>query len=187
MLDRFLNLFNRVPHAESSSRPGALAFDDVEGRLAPGKDMFDVYAVSAPAGTVTGAPKIESMKVITELEREGRGPYAGSVGYFSLSGDCYFAIAIRSLFANGSRAWAQAASGIVYDSDADYEHHEVENKGAAVRRAIERAGANTLPAPGLRTSGQDGTAPPHASRLPTDSGREAGATRRTGQHSGEAG
>lgn len=112
---------------------------DVEGQLSPGKDMFDVYAVSSPAGTVTGAPKIESMKIITELEREGRGPYAGSVGYFSLSGDCYFAIAIRSLFANGSAAWAQAASGIVYDSDADYEHHEVENKGAAMRRAIQLA------------------------------------------------
>jgi len=112
---------------------------DVEGRLAPGHDMFDVYAVSSPAGTVTGAPKIESMKIINRVEKEGRGPYSGSVGYFSLSGDCYFAIAIRSLFAQGSDAWAQAACGIVYDSVADLEYKEVENKGAAVRRAIERA------------------------------------------------
>jgi anthranilate synthase component 1 len=112
---------------------------DVEGQLAPGKDMFDVYAVSTPAGTVTGAPKIESMKIISELEREGRGPYAGSVGYFSFSGDCYFAIAIRSLFCNGDRAYGQAASGIVFDSTADYEYQEIENKGAAMRRAIQLA------------------------------------------------
>ena len=112
---------------------------DVEGRLAPGRDMFDVYAAASPAGTVTGAPKIESMKIINRIEREGRGPYSGAVGYFSLSGDCYFAIAIRSLFANGAAAWGQAACGIVYDSDVEQEYQEVENKGAAIRRAIERA------------------------------------------------
>ncbi len=112
---------------------------DVEGRLAPGHDMFDVYAVSSPAGTVTGAPKIESMKIINRVEKEGRGPYSGSVGYFSLSGDCYFAIAIRSFFANGDAAWAQAACGIVYDSQVETEYQEVENKGAGVRRAVERA------------------------------------------------
>jgi len=112
---------------------------DVEGQIAPDKDMFDVYAVASPAGTVTGAPKIESMRIISELEREGRGPYAGSVGYFSLSGDCYFAIAIRSLFCNGEHGWSQAASGIVYDSDAEYEYQEVEQKGASMRRAIQLA------------------------------------------------
>lgn len=120
---------------------------DVEGRLAPGHDMFDVYAASSPAGTVTGAPKIESMKIINRVEKEGRGPYSGSVGYFSLSGDCYFAIAIRSLFANGDAAWAQAACGIVADSQAEQEYQEVENKGAAVRRAVERA-ARPVAAPG---------------------------------------
>lgn len=118
---------------------------DVEGRLAPGHDMFDVYAASSPAGTVTGAPKIESMKIINRVEQEGRGPYSGSVGYFSLSGDCYFAIAIRSLFANGAAAWAQAACGIVYDSQVEAEYQEVENKGAAVRRAVERAAATGAP------------------------------------------
>ncbi len=109
---------------------------DVEGRLAPGLDMFDVYAASSPAGTVTGAPKIESMKIINRIEKEARGPYSGSVGYFSLSGDCYFAIAIRSFFADGPDAWGQAACGIVYDSEAGSEFQEVESKGAAIRRAI---------------------------------------------------
>ncbi|MCL4509281.1 MAG: anthranilate synthase component I family protein [Chloroflexi bacterium] len=112
---------------------------DVEGRLDPRFDMFDVYAASSPAGTVTGAPKIESMKIINRIEREGRGPYSGAVGYFSLSGDCYFAIAIRSLFARGPDAWVQAACGIVYDSEAEREFQEVENKSLGVRRAIERA------------------------------------------------
>lgn len=112
---------------------------DVEGRLDPSHDMFDVYAVSSPAGTVTGAPKIESMKIINRIEKEGRGPYSGSVGYFSLNGDCYWAIAIRTLFASGEAAWIQAACGIVYDSNAEREYQEVENKAAAVRRAIEQA------------------------------------------------
>lgn len=126
----YLLKFSHVQHIVS----------DVEGRLAPGYDMFDVYAASSPAGTVTGAPKIESMKIINRIEPEGRGPYSGAVGYFSLSGDCYFAIAIRSFFARGAAAWAQAACGIVYDSLAENEYDEVENKGAAVRRAIDRAG-----------------------------------------------
>lgn len=133
----YLLKFSHVQHIVS----------DVEGRLAPGFDMFDVFAASSPAGTVTGAPKIESMKIIHRIEKEGRGPYAGSVGYFSLSGDCYFAIAIRSLFANASRAWAQAACGIVYDSVAESEYQEVENKGAAVRRAIVRAAHVEEPVP----------------------------------------
>jgi len=126
---------------------------DVEGRLAPGHDMFDVYAASSPAGTVTGAPKIESMKIINRVEKEGRGPYSGSVGYFSLSGDCYFAIAIRSFFAKGEAAWAQAACGIVYDSQVEAEYQEVENKGAGVRRAVERAAGARSPLPGGEGSG----------------------------------
>jgi anthranilate synthase component 1 len=108
----------------------------VAGRLARGKDCFDAFASVFPAGTVSGAPKLRAMEIIAELEKCPRGPYAGSVGYFSFNGNCDFAISIRTLFANGNDAFVQAGAGIVYDSVAEREAVETDNKMAAIIAAL---------------------------------------------------
>ena len=73
----------------------------VIGKLSTKFDMYDAFKAVFPAGTVSGAPKVRAMEIIDELEPESRGAYAGAVGYFSFNGCCDFAIAIRSIFANG--------------------------------------------------------------------------------------
>ena len=73
----------------------------VVGKLSKKYDMYDAFKAVFPAGTVSGAPKIRAMEIIDELEPESRGAYAGAVGYFSFNGCCDFAIAIRSIFADG--------------------------------------------------------------------------------------
>jgi len=75
---------------------------EIVGILGENQDMFSSLASNFPAGTLTGAPKIEAMKIINELEGEGRGPYGGALGQFCFNGDCTFAIPIRSVFINGS-------------------------------------------------------------------------------------
>jgi len=112
----------------------------VEGVLAPGADQFDLFRASFPAGTVTGAPKIRAMEILSELEGAPRGPYAGSVGYFGADGGMDQAITIRTIvFHEGSYAF-QAGAGIVADSVPEREHAEVLSKGRALARALELAG-----------------------------------------------
>ncbi len=111
----------------------------VHGRLAAGKDMFDVLRASFPAGTVSGAPKIRAMEIIEELEPERRGPYAGAVGYFGFSGNMDLCIAIRTMVMQGKDLWMQAGAGIVADSVPESEYQETINKARALRRAIELA------------------------------------------------
>lgn len=110
----------------------------VVGKLAERKDYFDLFKALFPAGTVTGAPKIEAMKIIENLENSRRGPYAGAVGYFSLNGNEDFAIAIRTLFANKDKIYLQAGAGIVADSIAKNEFYETEHKLRAIRNALEK-------------------------------------------------
>jgi len=83
---------------------------DVSGRLKKGKDSFDVVRAAFPAGTVTGAPKIRAMEIIDELENTRRGPYAGSVGYFSFSGNLDTCITIRTILIKGKMAYIQAGA-----------------------------------------------------------------------------
>ncbi|CAI9831331.1 Anthranilate synthase component 1 [Nitrosopumilaceae archaeon] len=109
------------------------------GRLAPGRDMYDAFRSVFPAGTVTGAPKVRAMEIIDELEPRARGRYAGAVGYFSASGCCDFAIAIRSIFLGGGRGYVQAGAGIVSDSDPGREFAETEHKAGAMLDAIREA------------------------------------------------
>ena len=90
----------------------------VVGKLSKKFDMYDAFKAVFPAGTVSGAPKVRAMEIIDELEPESRGPYAGAVGYFSFNGCCDFAIAIRSIFADGKSGFVQAGAGIVFDSTA---------------------------------------------------------------------
>jgi anthranilate synthase component 1 len=112
---------------------------NITGRLEGGKDAFDVLAASFPAGTVTGAPKIRAMEIIDQLEPTGRGPYAGSVGYFDWNGNMEMCITIRTIAIDGNRASVQAGAGIVADSDPDAEYQETLNKAQAMRVAIEMA------------------------------------------------
>ncbi len=110
----------------------------VEGRLRPGQSAFDALAAVFPAGTVSGAPKVEAMKIIRDLEPDARGPYAGAVGYFSFNGNADAAITIRTLVAERGRASVQAGAGIVYDSVPEREWAETESKARALLKAAGR-------------------------------------------------
>ncbi|MBI3292527.1 MAG: anthranilate synthase component I family protein, partial [Elusimicrobia bacterium] len=114
----------------------------VTGRLAHGRDVFDLLAACFPAGTVTGAPKIRAMQIIEELEPVRRGPYAGAVGYFSFSGNLDMAITIRTILLKDGVAYVQAGAGIVADSLPRRELQETRNKAAALFEAVRRAEQN---------------------------------------------
>ena len=111
----------------------------VNGRLAPGRDAFDLFAATFPAGTLVGAPKVRAMQIIDALEPVSRGLYGGTVGYFGASGDMDHAITIRTLVFQGDEYSYQAGAGIVADSVPATEHEEVLAKSAAMARALELA------------------------------------------------
>lgn len=105
---------------------------DVEAHIEEGKDMFDLFAATFTAGTMTGAPKIEAMKRIAQYEGLKRGFYSGSVGYFSFDGNMDSAIAIRTSLIKPDSITLQAGAGIVADSVPELEYLEVKNKLAAL-------------------------------------------------------
>ena len=111
----------------------------VSGVVRAGLGPVDILRSTFPHGTVTGAPKIRAMEIIDELESTARGPYAGAVGYLDFSGNLDTAIGLRTMVAEGNRAWIQAGAGIVADSDPAAEYHECVNKAAAVLTAIAAA------------------------------------------------
>jgi anthranilate synthase component 1 len=111
----------------------------VNGRLAPGRDQFDLFAAAFPAGTLVGAPKVRAMQIIDELEPVGRGLYGGTVGYFGARGDMDQAITIRTLVVQGDEYSYQAGAGIVADSRPEAEHEEVLAKSGAAVRALKIA------------------------------------------------
>jgi anthranilate synthase component I len=112
---------------------------NVTGELAEGRTAFDALAACFPAGTVSGAPKVRAMQIIDELEETKRGPYAGVVGYFDLSGDLDTCITIRTIIATGGKAYVQAGAGIVADSVPESEVSETRQKAEALMRAVEAA------------------------------------------------
>jgi anthranilate synthase component 1 len=114
---------------------------NVRGLLEGGRDAFDVFRATFPAGTLSGAPKIRAMQIIDELEPVRREIYGGAVGYFSFSGNMDMAIAIRTLVVQGERIYLQAGAGIVADSDPQAEHQETLNKAMGVRKALDMAAA----------------------------------------------
>jgi anthranilate synthase component 1 len=134
-LARFLEpeRFSHVTHLVS----------EVVGELAPDVSHFDLLRACFPAGTVSGAPKVRAMQLISELERYRRGPYAGAVLY-ALPGEALDAcIAIRTVVLHDGVALLQAGAGIVADSDPVAEHDECLRKLAALETAIELAEART--------------------------------------------
>jgi anthranilate synthase component 1 len=111
----------------------------VNGELAPGRDAFDLFAATFPAGTLVGAPKVRAMQIIDELEPVRRGFYGGTVGYFGHGGDMDQAITIRTLVFHGDTYSFQAGAGVVADSVPAAEYAEVIAKSAVLRRALELA------------------------------------------------
>jgi anthranilate synthase component 1 len=112
---------------------------NITGQLRPGLTPYDALRAGFPAGTVSGAPKIRAMEIISELEGEQRGVYAGAVGYFSHSGNQETAIALRTMVLKDGRAYIQAGCGVVADSDPAAEYQESLNKAKALLRALDEA------------------------------------------------
>ena len=132
-VERFLEpeRFSHVTHLVS----------EVAGELQDGLSSFDLLRACFPAGTVSGAPKVRAMQIISELEGHRRGPYAGAVGYALPDGTLDTCIAIRTIVLHDGTALLQAGAGIVADSDPPAEHEECLRKLAALELAIELAEA----------------------------------------------
>jgi anthranilate synthase component 1 len=111
----------------------------VFGQIAPRRDAVDLLRATFPAGTVTGAPKVRAMQIISELEGRRRGAYAGAVGYLGFGGDMDTCIALRTMVLRDGVAYLQSGCGVVADSDPDEEYQEAMNKVAALGVAIDRA------------------------------------------------
>ncbi|WP_310830890.1 anthranilate synthase component I family protein [Paenibacillus pedocola] len=108
----------------------------VEGRIAPGRDAYDVMAALFPGGTITGAPKVRTMEIIEELEPVRRGPYTGSLGWIDYNGNMELNIIIRTLAVKDGVGYIQTGAGIVIDSDPYREYRECHNKAKAVVKAV---------------------------------------------------
>jgi len=108
----------------------------VSGRLNDGADRIKAFVDTFPAGTLSGAPKVKAMQLISEYEPHGRGIYGGCIGSIGLDGTLNQAITIRTFVSRNGELWFQAGGGIVAKSDVEYELQEVNNKLGALRKAI---------------------------------------------------
>jgi para-aminobenzoate synthetase component 1 len=116
----------------------------VTGRLAPGRDPFDLLHAAFPGGSITGAPKIRAMEILRELEPTRRGPYTGALGWIGPDGAMATSILIRTLVADGRRLTLHVGGGITYKSDPRAEWDETVAKARGPLSAIggrEAAGA----------------------------------------------
>lgn len=111
----------------------------VSGTLDQGADPIKAFIDTFPAGTLSGAPKVKAMQLISEYEPHNRGAYGGCIGFIGFDGSLNQAITIRTFVSRNNELWFQAGGGIVAKSDEDYELQEVNNKLGALRRAIEIA------------------------------------------------
>jgi anthranilate synthase component 1 len=112
---------------------------EVEGEVRSGLGPVDVLRAGFPAGTVSGAPKVRAMQLISELERDRRGPYAGAAGYIGYDGNMDTAITIRTIVLKDGVAYIQAGAGIVADSVPATEYAETRHKAQALLAAIDQA------------------------------------------------
>ncbi|MBI5754647.1 anthranilate phosphoribosyltransferase, partial [Candidatus Peregrinibacteria bacterium] len=121
---------------------------EVSGILRKDKTIFDVFQTCFPAGTLTGAPKVRAMQLISSLEKKRRGLYGGAVGYFDMNGNMDFAIAIRTMIYKKKQVSIQAGAGIVYDSIPEKEDMECFHKMSAclavAKTDLSREEARTL-------------------------------------------
>jgi anthranilate synthase component I len=111
----------------------------VSGKLKPDTKVIKLFADTFPAGTLSGAPKIKAMQLIDSIEPHDRGPYGGCIGYIGFDGSFNQAITIRSFVSKNNTLYYQAGAGIVAKSDEESEMQEVNNKLAALKRAVEVA------------------------------------------------
>ena len=109
---------------------------DVSGKIDNGKDAVETLAACFPAGTLSGAPKVRAMEIITELEKDARQVYGGAVGYIDFNNNMDTCIAIRTFVVYGDKGYLQAGAGIVYDSDPEREYNETLNKMKANLEAL---------------------------------------------------
>lgn len=109
----------------------------VEGQLRPGLDAFDVLRATLPGGSVTGAPKVRAMEIISELEPTARGPYCGCLGWIGFDGAMDTSILIRTFSSRGGWLQFPVGGGIVADSDPEAEYEETLHKAAGLLRALE--------------------------------------------------
>jgi len=129
-----LEKFQRVQHLVSR----------VECDLANGRDALDALSAAFPAGTVSGAPKVRAMQLLSELESSSRGPYAGCFGYLDGRGNLDMAITIRTLTVEDNTIGVQAGAGIVFDSDPEKEYQETLHKARALFDAVQLADSPTF-------------------------------------------
>src|SRR6266480_5668337 len=118
---------------------------NVAGRLRAGCSAFDLVKATFPAGTVSGAPKIRAMQIISDLEKTRRGCYAGAIGYFGFDGNFDSCIALRCAVLKNGKAYFQAGAGIVADSDPQREYEETVNKARAMMKALSMANQTKTP------------------------------------------
>lgn len=108
----------------------------VSGELDEGADPIKAFVDTFPAGTLSGAPKVRAMQLISEYEPHNRGAYGGCIGFIGMNGSLNQAITIRTFVSRNGELWFQAGGGIVAKSDEEYELQEVNNKLGALRKAI---------------------------------------------------
>ncbi|MFI3259716.1 MAG: anthranilate synthase component I family protein [Rikenellaceae bacterium] len=111
----------------------------VGGELNDDTTTLKTFIDTFPAGTLSGAPKVRAMQLISEIEPHNRGAYGGCVGFIGFDGDLNQAITIRTFVSRNNELWLQAGGGIVARSNEEYELQEVNNKLGALKRAIDMA------------------------------------------------
>jgi para-aminobenzoate synthetase component I len=147
IVDLVRNDFGRVCAYRSVNVPDFLMIEPyatvfqmvstVQGRLAEGRDRFDLIRACFPGGSMTGAPKIEAMKIIDGLEPVARGIYSGAIGYLDFRGTMDLSMVIRTIIVKNERCYFHAGGGIVADSDPTAEYRETQDKAWALIEAIE--------------------------------------------------
>lgn len=110
----------------------------VIGKIKKDSNIYDALRICAPAGTVSGAPKLRALEIIEELENEKRGIYAGAIGYFGFNGNMDTCIAIRTIVFKDGMAYIQAGAGIVQDSKPENEYKETLRKAKALIECIRK-------------------------------------------------
>jgi len=113
----------------------------VEGKIAPNHNAYDLMRATFPAGTVSGAPKVRAMQIITQIEGLQRGFYAGALGYFGYDGNMDTCITLRTAMIKDGKVYIQAGGGWVADSVPADEYQETINKASALLKAVAMAEA----------------------------------------------
>jgi anthranilate synthase component 1 len=126
---------NNFMHVEKFSHVMHIV-SNVVGKIDKGRDAVETLAACFPAGTLSGAPKVRAMEIISELEKTARGVYGGAIGYIDFNNNMDTCIAIRTIVVDGERGYLQAGAGIVYDSNPEKEYLESLNKMKANLEAL---------------------------------------------------